>query len=323
MTSPLNLERIGGQVLKADVNTTVEHTSLRKIRRFSRAKFKENIFAYALLLPSLIFLGLFTFYPTLKSFYLSFFDTLFGSAQFVGLDQYKAVFGDDIFKQVIKNNLILVIGTVPTSIFLAMYLAIWLNGKLKGNALLRASFFYPTVIPMIAIANIWLFIYTPDYGLLDKTLALFNIQGANWLGDPSWVMYALIIMLIWKEAGFFMIFYLAGLQNLPREVYEAAKIEGAKPVQSFRYITFPLLMPTTLFVLIVSMTNAFKMVDHLFIMTKGGPNNASNLLLYYIYETAFSFWDLGKAAVLTVVLLAILLTISIFNYVFLDKRIHY
>lgn len=120
-----------------------------------------------------------------------------------------------------------------------------------------------------------------------------------------------------------MLFFLAGLQNLPGEVYEAARIEGARPFQVFRKITFPLLMPTTLFVMVIATTNAFKMVDHLYIMTKGGPDNASNLLLYHIYETAFSYWDMGKASVLTVILLVILLAISIFNYAYLDKRIHY
>ncbi len=176
---------------------------------------------------------------------------------------------------------------------------------------------------MIAIANIWLFIYTPDYGLLDKFIGVFGLTGYNWLGDPDWVMLSMIVMIIWKEAGFFMIFYLAGLQNLPREVYEAAEMEGASAFQAFRKITFPLLMPTTLFVMVIATTNSFKLVDHLYIMTKGGPNNASNLLLYHIYETAFSFWDMGKASVLTVVLLVILLVISVFNYAYLDKRIHY
>lgn len=284
---------------------------------------KENAFAYALLLPSLIFLVMFTFYPTFKSIYLSFFSSTFGEKSFVGFDQYARILQDEVFYKVIKNNLLLVIGTVPTSIFLAIYMAIWINNKMKGNGLLRASFFYPTLIPMIAIANIWLFIYTPDYGLLDKFLAFFGVDGANWLGEPSWVMYAMIVMLLWKEAGFFMIFYLAGLQNLPSDVYEAAKIEGAKPFRIFRTITFPLLMPTTLFCMIVATTNSFKLVDHLYIMTKGGPDNASNLLLFFLYETAFSFWDMGAASVLTVVLLVILLGISIFNYAYLDKRIHY
>jgi len=289
----------------------------------NKFNWKENAFAYALLLPSLIFLALFTFYPTLKSIYLSFYSSNFESSTFVGLDQYKSVLQDDVFRKVIKNNLLLAVGTVPTSIFLAIYMAIWVNNKLKGNGLLRAAFFYPTIIPMIAIANVWLFIYTPDYGLLDKFLGVFGIDSPNWLGSPEWVMYAMMFMVIWKEAGYFMIFYLAGLQSLPKEVYEAAKLEGASPFQVFRKITFPLLMPTTTFVFIIAVTNSFKLVDHLYIMTKGGPDNASNLLLYHIYETAFSFWDMGKASVLTVILLVILLAVSIFNYAYLDKKIHY
>ena len=281
------------------------------------------MFAYALLLPSLIFLALFTFYPIIKSIYTSFLSSTFGTQTFVGMQHYNAVFQDDIFYKVLFNNLLLALGTVPTSIILAMYIAVWLNNKQFGTSMLRASFFYPTLIPMIAIANIWLFIYTPDFGLLDKFLNVFGIDGASWLGSSEWVMFSMIVMLIWKEVGFFMIFYLAGLQNLPGEVYEAAKIEGARPFHIFRKITFPLVMPTTLFVMVIATTNAFKMVDHLYIMTKGGPDNASNLLLFRIYETAFSFWDMGKASVLTVVLLVILLSISIFNYAYLDKRIHY
>jgi len=288
-----------------------------------RINWKENMFAYALLFPSLIFLGLFTFYPILKSIYLSFQSSSFDSPTFVGFDQYAQVLQDEVFFKVLTNNVLLAIGTVPLSILLAIYFAIWVNNKMKGTSILRTAFFYPTLIPMIAIANIWLFIYTPDYGLLDKFLQTFGIQGPNWLGDPSWVMFAMMGMLIWKEAGFFMLFFLAGLQNLPGEVYEAAKIEGARPFHVFRKITFPLLMPTTLFVMVIATTNAFKMVDHLYIMTKGGPDNASNLLLFHIYETAFSYWDMGKASVLTVILLVILLAISIFNYAYLDKRIHY
>lgn len=288
-----------------------------------KSSIQKNLFAYTLLLPSFIFLAVFTYYPTLRSFFLSFHSASVNRMEFDGLGQYKAVFGDEIFQQVLVNNIIFMIGTVPTSIFLAMYLAIWVNKKMMGSSLLRTSFFYPTVMPLIAIANIWLFIYTPTYGLLDKFLNLIGLGGMNYLGNPSTVMIAMIIMIIWKEAGFFMIFYLAGLQNLPADVYEAAKIEGAKSFYIFRKITFPLLMPTTLFVMIVAITNSFKNVDHLYIMTKGGPDNASNLLLYYIYQTGFSYWDLGKAAVITVVLIVILLSVSAFNYLYLDRKIHY
>jgi len=288
-----------------------------------RIDWRKQAFAYALLLPSLIFLTLFTYYPTLKTLRYSFLSSGFGAKTFVGFDQYARVLQNEVFLKVMKNNLFLLVMTVPTSLLLAMYVAVWVNNRVRGNGFLRTAFFYPNVIPMIAIANIWLFIYTPDYGLLDKALELVGVSGPNWLGDPSVVMWAMVIMIVWKEVGFFMVFYLAGLQNLPGEIREAAILDGARPLQLFMRITFPLLMPTTLFCLVIATTNSFRLVDHLYIMTKGGPDNASNLLLYHIYENAFSFWDTGAAAVLTVVLLVILLSVSIFNYAYLDKRIHY
>lgn len=290
---------------------------------FRRYNWKDNILAYALLFPSLIILVMFTFYPMIKVLDLSFYESVMNERRFVGLELYGQVLQDEVFLKVLRNNVLLALVTVPLSILLALYMAVWVNGKLRGRSLIRAAFFYPTLIPMISIANIWLFIYTPDYGLLDKFLELFGINGPSWLGDPAWVLISMMGMLIWKEAGYFMIFYLAGLQALPKEVYQAAELDGAGPIRKFRTITLPLVMPTTMFVLIIATTNSFKLVDHLYIMTKGGPNNASNLLLYHIYETAFSFWDIGKASVLTVILLVILLVISIFYYGYLDKRIHY
>lgn len=286
-------------------------------------RIRDNTFAYALLLPSFIFLALFTFYPIIKSIRLSFFSGPVTRLQFAGLDQYKSVLTDPLVGKVLLNNAIFLIGTVPAGLMLAMWLAIWLNKKLKGSAILRASFFYPVVVPLIAVANIWLFIYTPKYGLANRFMSFLGTHGPNWLGNSSIVMIALIIMIIWKDVGFYMIFYLAGLQNLPTDVYEAAMLEGAKPFTVFRKITFPLMMPTTLFVGIVAITNSFKNVDHLYIMTKGGPDNASNLLLFYIYEVAFTNWDLGKAAVLTLILILILLIITAFNFFYLDKKIHY
>lgn len=293
------------------------------LQAFRRYSWKDNILAYALLFPSLIFLVIFTFYPMIKVLDWSFYESVMNVRHFVGLELYGQVLRDEVFLKVLRNNVLLALVTVPVSILLSLYMAVWVNGKLRGRSLIRAAFFYPTLIPMIAIANIWLFIYTPDYGLLDKFLGLFGVDGPSWLGNPSWVLISMMGMLIWKEAGYFMIFFLAGLQALPKEVYQAAELDGAGPIRKFKTITLPLVMPTTLFVLIIATTNSFKLVDHLYIMTKGGPNNASNLLLYHIYETAFSFWDMGKASVLTVILLVILLVISIFYYGYLDKRIHY
>jgi sn-glycerol 3-phosphate transport system permease protein len=176
---------------------------------------------------------------------------------------------------------------------------------------------------MIAVANLWLYFYTPQIGMLDKVTGLFGAPSHNWLGNPETVMGCLIAMTIWKEAGFFMIFYLAALQSLPPELEEAGRIEGASRWYFFRRVTFPLLMPTTLFVLVNATINSFKLVDHLFILTKGGPDNASNLLLYYLYQVAFSFFDVAYAATLTVVLLGLLAAFAIIQFQMIEKRVHY
>jgi len=191
------------------------------------------------------------------------------------------------------------------------------------RAFARMCYFTPTVLPMIAVANIWLFFYTPEIGLFDQIAAMFGLASHNWLGDQDTVLGCIIVLAIWKEAGFFMIFYLAALQNVPPELREAAALEGATRWYFFRRVLFPLLMPTTLFVLINAVLNSFKLVDHLFVLTKGGPNNASNLLLYYIYESAFSYFDSTYAATLTVVLLALLAVMALLQFFLLDKRIHY
>ena len=202
-------------------------------------------------------------------------------------------------------------------------MALWVNARLPGRALVRLSYFTPTVLPMIAVANLWLYFYTPQIGLLDKVTGLFGAPSHNWLGNPDTVMGCVIAMTIWKEAGFFMIFYLAALQTLPPELEEAGRIEGASRGYFFWRVTFPLLMPTTLFVLVNATINCFKLVDHLFILTKGGPDNASNLLLYYVYQVAFSYLDWAYAATLTVVLLAILALLAVVQFRMIERRVHY
>ena len=291
---------------------------------FARSN-QVHIYGWLLLMPAAIFLIAFTYYPTVATLAHSFFSegTALRPSVFVGLENYQFMLEDEVFWKVARNNFWYALGTIPVSVALALLMAVWVNGRLPARGLVRMAYFTPTVLPMIAVANIWLFFYTPDIGLVDQVLGMFGAPGHNWLGDPDTVLGSLIVMTVWKESGFFMIFYLAALQSLPPELEEAAKLEGAGRWYFFRRVTFPLLMPTTLFVLINAVINSFKLVDHLFILTKGGPNNASNLLLYYIYEVAFSFFDEAYAATLTVVLLAVLAVIAIGQFVILDKRIHY
>jgi len=285
----------------------------------------KHVVGWLLLLPAATLLVAFTHYPAAATLVESFFSTgtVVRPSRFVGLANYAALAADPVFVQVLLNNFWFALGTIPASIALALLMAIWVNGALPGRALARLAYFTPTVLPMIAVANLWLYFYTPQIGLLDKLTGLFGAPSHNWLGDPHTVMGCLVAMTIWKEAGFFMIFYLAALQALPPELGEAARIEGASRGYFFRRVTFPLLMPTTLFVLVNATINSFKLVDHLFILTKGGPDNASNLLLYYIYQTAFSFFDTSYAATLTVVLLALLGAFALVQFQLIERRVHY
>ncbi len=270
-------------------------------------------------------LALFTHYPAVATLWHSFHSTPKGSrgAAWVGLDNYRQLADDPIFWKALANNLWFALGTIPASIALALTMAVWVNGRIKGRGFLRLAYFTPTVLPMIAVANIWLFFFTPEYGLLERATAVFGMGTHNWLGSKDTALACLMVVTIWKEAGFFMIFYLAALQSMSPNLAEAAAIEGASRGYFFRRVTFPLLMPTTLFVLVNAVINAFRLVDHVVVMTRGGPDNATSLLLYYIYEIGFRFWDSAYAAALTMSLLALLAAAALAQFWFLERKVHY
>ena len=288
---------------------------------------RHNTFVtpWLLLLPALVLLIAFTHYPALATIWHSFFSTPKGvnPSVFVGPENYALMVDDPVFWQALRNNLWFALGTIPAAIALAILMALWVNDRLAGRGLLRLAYFTPTVLPMIAVANIWLFFYTPQYGLLEQITLALGLPSHNWLGSPDTVLGAMMVVAVWKEAGFFMIFYLAALQQISPTLAEAAGLEGASRWQYFWRVQFPLLMPTTLFVLINALINAFRLVDHIVVMTKGGPDNASSLLLYYIYEVGFGFWDSAYAAALTVVLLAVLAIVAFVKFRFLDAKTHY
>ncbi|MEL6434290.1 MAG: sugar ABC transporter permease [Pseudomonadota bacterium] len=283
------------------------------------------IHGWLLLTPAFVFLVTFTHLPAITTLIDSFFTTPRGRrpSEFAGWDNYQTLINDAVFWKVLGNNFWFAVGTIPTSIGLALIMALWVNKQLWGRSFVRMAYFTPTVLPMIAVANIWLFFYTPGFGLFDQITGIFGVGQSNILGSPNSALWGVIVVTIWKEAGFFMIFYLAALQTIPPSLIEAARIEGASPWTIFRRVTFPLLMPTTLFVSVNAVVNSFRMVDHLFILTGGGPDNASSLLLFYIYETAFRFWETSYAATLTVILLIILGLLAIGQFFFFDRKVHY
>jgi sn-glycerol 3-phosphate transport system permease protein len=284
-----------------------------------------GIQGWLLLLPAMALLALFTHWPAVATLIDSFWSTSRPRrpSVFAGLDNYQAMAADPVFWRSVVNNLWFALGTIPVSIALALLMALWVNDRIAGRAAVRMAYFTPTVLPMIAVANIWLFFYTPQYGLLEQVLSLAGAPPRNWLGTPDTALACVTVVAIWKEAGFFMIFYLAALQQIPPTLAEAAALEGASRFTFFRRVQFPLLMPTTLFVLINAVINAFRTVDHIIVMTRGGPDNATTLLLFYVYEVGFKFWDTTYAAALTVVLLAVLATAALGQYVFLERRVHY
>lgn len=286
---------------------------------------RNLIFGWLLLTPALVLLVGFTLFPTVATLWDSFHSTPRGrrAAVWVGGENYQTMLTDVVFWKAMSNTFLYAAVTIPTSIITALGMALLVNSRIRGRAFARLAFFTPTILPMVAVANIWMFFYAPDYGLIDQVLRPFGLGGNNWLGSPDTALGALIVITIWKNAGFFMIFYLAALQQVPPVLIEAAKLEGASPLQRLRRVILPMIMPTTLFVAINAVIEAFRLVDHVMTMTRGGPDNSTQLLLYYIWQTGFGYWDTAYAAALTVVLLAILALIALVQFGWADRRIFY
>ncbi|MDA3859233.1 MAG: sugar ABC transporter permease [Roseovarius sp.] len=286
---------------------------------------RQAIYGWLLLSPAALLLSVFAFYPSLATLWSSTFSrgNRRNPSEYIGLENYGDLFADPTFWLVVRNNLFYAGVTIPVSIFIALSMALWANSRIPARGFVRTAYFTPTVLPMIAAANLWLFFYTPGLGVLDQIGALFGLPSVNWLGQPETALWAIIIVTIWKEAGFFMIFYLAALQTIPEDLKEAADIEGASRWTYTRRIVLPLLMPTTLFIMVNAMINSVKLIDHLFILTKGGPSDASKLILYYIWEMAFAFFDAPHAAAMTMLVLLVLGIVAAIQFFLIDRRTHY
>ncbi|MFP4303814.1 MAG: carbohydrate ABC transporter permease [Rhodosalinus sp.] len=286
---------------------------------------RDWLIALAFLGPALVLLFAFTHYPAIQTVIDSFWSTARGRrpAVFIGLANYERMLADPIFLRAMINNAIYGAITIPASVALALAMALFVQGRILGRGFLRMAFFTPTVLPLIAVANIWLFFYLPGFGLFEQLRGLAGLSPRNWIGNPDTALYAVTAVTVWSQAGFFMIFYLAALQTIPPTLREAAAIEGCSRWTFFRRVTWPLIMPTTLFISVNATINAFRTVDHIFVMTQGGPNNASMLLLYYIYEQGFRFWDTSYASALTVVMVVILAIVGIGQFFLLDRKVHY
>jgi len=258
---------------------------------------------------------MFLLLPVLATFAISFSDwNLSDSFAFNGMDNYKALFKDPVFLQVLRNTLYFTVASVPIGIVISLLMAVFLNQKLGFIRFYRAAFFIPVISSMVAVSVIWQWIYNPEYGLLNYALSWFGIDGPAWLTDPHWAMPTVIITSIWKSLGFNMLIFLAGLQSISDSYYEAADIEGANWFSKFWRITLPLLSPTTFFVTVMSIINSFQVFDTVYLMTQGGPARSTSVLVYYIFQNAFQYFKMGYASAMAYVLFFIVLIITFIQF---------
>lgn len=298
---------------------------MTKITTAASRRRREAGLGWLLLAPSLIIMLIFTVYPVLRSCYLGFTKYRMGmdAPEWIAFANYTKLWGSSTFWKVMRNTVTFALMTVIPSMALGLCLAMLVNRRGRHIGFIRSGFFYPSVMPMIAIASVWMFIYMARNGLYDQMRQSMGLQAQDVLSHKETVLPAMAVMYVWREAGYLMVFFLSGLQSINQDLLEAAAIDGATGAKTFRYITFPLLGPTTLFVSTIAFTNCFKLVDQVIIMTEGAPNNASTLLLYYIYQQGFTNMNYGVSSALTVIMLLMLMVVSLPRFFNQDRKIHY
>ncbi len=271
---------------------------------------------YLYLLPTLIGLALFSAGAVAVSFLMSFTHwDIISSPEWIWLENYITLWQSDLFWEVVWNTVYFILLAVPLSVVASLALALAANTTLKGIVFFRTAYFLPVVSSMIAVALVWSWIYNPEYGLLNYLLDLFfGIRGPAWLDSTSWALPAMVIVTVWKGLGYSMVIFLAGLQNIPQELYHAATIDGAGVWKKFRHITLPMLSPTTFFVLVITLINSFQVFEQTYVLTKGGPANSTLTMSYYIYQNAFQFFQMGKAAALSYVLFAAIFVVTLVQF---------
>ncbi len=306
------------------MGTTTLDAAMRVPGARTRARRRPALVAYALLAPSFVFLIGFTYWPVAQVLAGSFEVHRFGSTAIAwGFNNYARLFADPHFASAVVNNLVYAAGTIIPSLVLALGFALGLQQSTRLASLLRTLLVLPMLIPLVGAAALFIFIFLPGGGLIDYYLAPLGFAQTNWLGDPSLALGSIIGLTIWKNTGYYMLFFLAGLAGVPQDLLDAARIDGAGAFRRFRNVTLPMLGPTLAFVLVIAMLNVLTQVDHIVVMTQGGPSDATTVLLYYIFQQAHQNYDPGLASAATVVSVAFLLLLSLISLRSLDRGLHY
>lgn len=283
--------------------------------------------AYLFLSPVLLLFSVFTVFSVGYAFYLSFheWNILEPQKPYVGLDNYSRLIEDERFHQAVINTIYYVAGSVPLTMGIGLLVALLLNTRIRARGLFRALFYLPVLTPLVIASIIWKWVYNGDYGLLNYYLMELNLidEPLLWLADKNLAMPAVIITSVWKGVGFAMVVYLAGLQSIPEDYYDAAKIDGATGWRRLKDITIPLLSPTTLFLLVVSVLGSFQVFTQIFIMTNGGPLGRTRTVVWYIYTTAFRDFNMGYAAAMAFALFGMMLAFTALQFRLLRADVQY
>jgi len=283
---------------------------------------RKNVQALAFLLPALLVLGAFTAWPMISALRLSFTDASgFGKEEWVGFENYARIFTDPVILNAVVNTALYALLFTPTAVALALALALLLNDpRLPFRGFFRTSLFLPFIVSLAVAAIAWAYLIDPQVGLLNYWLGTAGIRIGNVLQDPVLAMPAVAFVAVWKSFGFYMVIFLAGLQDIPGSLYEAAKVDGAGPFTRFRHVTLPMLSNTTAFVLIFALIAALQAFDQIYVMTGGGPYGHTETVVMQIYSSGFRKLDVGFASALSYVLLAATLMLSVIQFVFFGKR---
>ena len=279
-------------------------------------RFKELPTALVFLLPAVVILGTFNFYPALYSLYLSFFEWN-GTAPTkvaVGLQNYSRLLSSGEFWNSLRVTAVYAGGMTVVSLALGMLVASLLNQPIRGQAFYRALYFLPVVTPTVATGVVWKYLFDPSQGVINRFIETFGVGGPNWLSDPNWALLAVIMVGIWKRVGFNMVVYLAALQGIPRSYYEASRLDGANTWQVFRFITLPLLGPSTFFLSVTALIDAFQVFDLVYVMTSGGPLGSTDVIGFYLYRYGFRYYELGFASAIAYVMFLLIFIVTVVQF---------
>lgn len=296
-----------------------------RLSAWQRLRRSEALLFLLFILPNVVVLGIFTYWPMLYDGYLSMvrWDMIAPVKVFVGLDNYRAFLHDPTFGKVMFNTFYFTLGAVGGTLLLGLLVALLLNQPLRLRNGARAVVFAPTLLSGAAIGIVWVYVFDPRFGLLAEGLRALHITSPHWLTSTTWAMPAIIIVYVWKNLGFAAVIYLAGLQGISADLYEAARVDGAGPLRSFWSITLPLLSPISFFLVVTSLISSFQAFDIIQVMTKGGPVNATNTLIYYVYQQGFVAFNAGRSAAASMILFILMFSATLIQFRVSERRVHY